>query len=229
MELYGKKSRSLPQKVTIVVIELLLLYLSYWILFQNGGLILLSTMHMETTVGSHLARSITFLFSLVVFARMTFMMFFLLKRKIPWEESISVPFAFALYYIGFSLLVYNRTTPIDVWDYVAITIFLFGSFLNTYSELQRFFWKRQPEHQGRLYTEGLFGYAMHINYFGDLLWVSAYAIVTRNPYAVTIPVFLFCFFAFYNIPKLDAYLAEKYKGQFVAYRQKTKKFIPFVY
>jgi protein-S-isoprenylcysteine O-methyltransferase Ste14 len=28
---------------------------------------------------------------------------------------------------------------------------------------------------------------------------------------------------------LDAYLAEKYKGQFISYRQKTKKIIPFIY
>jgi protein-S-isoprenylcysteine O-methyltransferase Ste14 len=229
MELYGKKSKSIPQKITIVGIELLLLYVSYWILFQGGGSILLEKIGVETTAGNYTGKVIIFTFSLIVFVRMTFMMFYLLKRKIPWEESISVPMAFALYYIGFSLLGYNRTTPIDAWDYVAIAVFLFGSFLNTCSELQRHFWKKQPENQGKLYTKGLFSYSMHINYFGDLLWVSAYAIVTRNLHAAAIPLFLLCFFAFYNIPKLDAYLAERYKGQFEAYRQKTKKFIPFIY
>lgn len=229
MELYGKKSKSIPQKITIVGIELLLLYVSYWILFQSGGSILLEKIGVETTVGNYAGKVIIFTFSLIVFVRMTFMMFYLLKRKIPWEESISVPMAFALYYIGFSLLGYNRTVPIDAWDYIGIAIFLLGSFLNTCSELQRHFWKKRPENQGKLYAKGLFSYAMHINYFGDLLWVSAYAIVTRNLYAAAIPVFLFCFFAFYNIPILDAYLAERYKGQFEVYRQKTRKFIPFIY
>ncbi len=229
MELYGKMSKSIPQKITIVVIELLLLYMSYWILFRRGGGFLLEKIGIVTTMGNSAVRSITFIFSLIVFFRMTFMMFYLLKRKIPWEESISVPMAFALYYIGFSLLAYNRTTPIEMSDYVAIAIFLLGSFLNTFSELQRHFWKKHPENQGKLYTGNLFSYSMHINYFGDLLWVSAYAIVTRNLYAAPIPIFLFCFFACYNIPKLDAYLAEKYKEQFVVYRKKTKKFIPFVY
>ena len=157
------------------------------------------------------------------------MMVYLLKRKIPWQEGISVSLAFALYYIGFSVLVYNRKTPIDWIDYLRIFIFIAGSFINTYSELQRHFWKQRPQNKGKLYTEGLFGYAMHINYFGDLLWVSACAIITRNPYGIAIPVFLFCFFVFYNIPMLDAYLAKKYKNQFFAYQQNTKRFIPFVY
>ena len=70
---------------------------------------------------------------------------------------------------------------------------------------------------------------MHINFFGDLLWVSAYAMITRNWYALIIPIFIFCFFAFANIPKLDAYLAKKYSTEFEDYSKKTKKFIPFIY
>ncbi|MGF7233088.1 DUF1295 domain-containing protein [Arachidicoccus sp.] len=229
MELYGKKSKSIPQKTIIILLELLLLTLAYWILFRGGGTVLLNKIGIHTQPGDLGSRSIVFVFSFIVFIRLTFMMLYLLKRKILWEESLSVPFAFALYYIGFALLVYSRQSPIGGWDYFGIFIFLAGSLLNTLSELQRHFWKQQPEHKGMLYTKGLFAYAMHINYFGDLLWVSAYAIVTRNPYSVIIPAFLFCFFAFYNIPKLDSYLAEKYKAQFGAYRVKTKKFIPFIY
>lgn len=229
MELYGKKSKSIPQKTTIILLELLLLALAYWILFLGGGTILLNKIGIHVQPGDYESRGIVFAFSFIVFIRLTFMMLYLLKRKIPWAESLSVPFAFALYYIGFALLVYNRQSPIDGWDYFGVLIFLAGSILNTFSELQRHFWKQHPEHKGRLYTKGLFAHAMHINYFGDLLWVSAYAIITRNPYSVFIPVLLFCLFAFYNIPKLDSYLAEKYKAQFDAYRAKTKKLIPFIY
>jgi hypothetical protein len=64
---------------------------------------------------------------------------FLLKRKIPWEESFSVLIAFALYFIGFPLLVLNQAIPIDCIDYLAIIIFILGSSLNTISELQRYF------------------------------------------------------------------------------------------
>lgn len=229
MELYGQKSKSIPQKITIIFLELLLLALSYWILFLGGGTLLLGKIGIVVQPGVEVGRAIVFVFSCIVFIRLTFMMLYLLKRKIPWEESLSVPFAFALYYIGYALLVYGRQSPIDGWDYFGILIFLAGSLINTFSELQRHFWKQCPEHKGKLYTKGLFQYAMHINYFGDLLWVSAYAIITRNPYSVCIPILLFSLFVFYNIPKLDSYLAGKYGDQFDAYRLKTKKFIPFIY
>jgi protein-S-isoprenylcysteine O-methyltransferase Ste14 len=229
MDLYGKKSTSIPQKLTITFLELLLLTVSYWILFLSGGTFILDKFGINTEPGDYMSRATIFTFSCIVFIRMTFMMFYLLKRKIPWEESFSVPIAFALYYIGFALLVYGRQSPMDGWDYLGMVVFLTGSLINTLSELQRHFWKKRPEHKGMLYTHGLFQHAMHINYFGDLLWVSAYAIITRNIYSISIPLLLFCLFTFYNIPQLDAYLAKKYRMQFDAYSTKTKKFIPFIY
>lgn len=62
-----------------------------------------------------------------------------------------------------------------------------------------------------------------------MLWVTAYALITRNWYAVSIPVFLFCFFAFYNAPKLDKYLNNKYGAAFKRYAETTKMLIPFIY
>ena len=229
MDLYSVKSKSIPQKITIITIEIFLLLLSYWILFSGGGDLIFDKIGLTALNGNEESRVITFGFSVIVFLRMSFMMLYLLKRKIPWEESVSVPMAFSLYYIGFALLVYNREIPIDWIDYSAILLFLIGSAFNTVSEVQRHLWKKHPENKGKLYTIGLFKYSMHINFFGDLLWVSAYAIITRNYYAIIIPVLLFCLFAFWNIPALDKYLAGKYKGQFDEYQKKTKKFIPFIY
>lgn len=157
------------------------------------------------------------------------MMLFLLKRKIPLEEAFSVLLAFALYYVGFALLVLDTSIALDGWDGIGVFLFVSGSFINTTAELQRHFWKQKPENTGKLFTRGFFRYSMHINYFGDLLWVTGAAVVTRNLWAAIIPLLIFCFFAFYNIPKLDAYLADKYKEKFLAYKKKTKKFIPFIY
>jgi protein-S-isoprenylcysteine O-methyltransferase Ste14 len=70
---------------------------------------------------------------------------------------------------------------------------------------------------------------MHINYFGDVLWVSACAILTRNWYSAIIPALLFVFFVAYNIPKLDKYLRGKYGADFEEYSRRTKRFVPFVY
>jgi steroid 5-alpha reductase family enzyme len=156
-------------------------------------------------------------------------MFYLLKREIPWEEAFSIPLAFALYYVGYALLGYQTRAALNWLDWLGIALFVIGSFTNTFSELQRDAWKKDPAHKGQIYTSGLFRYSMHVNFFGDLVWVIGYAILTRNLYAIIIPILLFSLFAFYNIPALDKHLAEHYGQQFSEYSHKTKKFIPFLY
>ena len=227
MELYERKDSSYPQKAVLITLEIIILGISYWILFLNGYNRVFPSSTQVT--GNNLRHIFIFIFNIVVFLRILFTIFFLLKRRIPWEETFSIPLAFALYYIGFALFGFKSLSPIGATGYIAIGLFIIGSFLNTGSEITREKWKKRPENKGHLYTTGLFRYSMHINYFGDLVWVSAYAMITANWYAVSIPVFLFCFFAFYNIPKLDAYLTSKYGKEFDQYRAKTKKFIPFLY
>ena len=209
--------------------EVVFLWISYWILFLQGGDQLVNWNIIDFLSASSVRKAIILVFSMIVFLRTGFMLIYLLKRKIPWGEAISVVFGFVFYFIGFSILVLQSNKAIDWFDYLGIGLFLLGSVLNTVSELQRHFWKRHPENMGKLYTGGLFKYSMHINYFGDVLWVSAYAILTRNPYSILYPVLLFLFFAFYNIPLLDSYLKEKYGNDFDLYNKQTKKFIPFIY
>lgn len=229
MDLYGQKSKSIPQKIIIHILEIGFLYLSYTILFGAGGNFVQHKLGITNASGGMGRRTIIFVFNIIIFFRLAFMMFFLLKRKIPWEESISVPFAFALYYIGFSLFVLPSGESIGLPDYLGMLLFLVGCILNTGSEVLRNQWKKNPVNKGKIYTKGFFKYSMHINYFGDFLWVSAYSILTRNWYSISIPVFLFCFFVFFNIPKLDQYLEKKYGEDYKKYANETKHFIPFIY
>ncbi|NOR82426.1 MAG: DUF1295 domain-containing protein [Ardenticatenales bacterium] len=224
MELYGQKSRSILQKAIIILLETVILAASWHLLFGDG----LSRMGVDLQPGDPTRRILVFSFNCVVYVRMWITMTFLLKRRIPFAEVVSIPLAFALYYIGYSLLVYQTSRPIDGIDMIGVSIFVLGSLLNTVSEMQRDGWKRDPANQGRLYTEGLFGYSMHINYFGDWLWVIGYAVITRNWYSIAIPIVLFGFFVFFNIPQLDSYLSARYGEQFDRYRENTRRFIPFV-
>ena len=229
MELYGQQSKSIPQKLIIHSIEILLLWLSYRILFQDGGKWVENHWHIHNSTETLGRRIIIFVFNVIIFIRLAYMMIFLLKRKIPWEESISVPLAFAIYYIGYSLLVLPASRAIDALDCFAIALFITGCVLNTGGEILRSEWKKSPANKGRIYTKGFFKYSRHINYFGDILWVTAYAIITRNWYAASIPIFIFCFFAFYNAPKLDKYLQNKYGKDYNDYAERTKMLIPFIY
>jgi protein-S-isoprenylcysteine O-methyltransferase Ste14 len=225
MELYGRYSKSIPQKVLIITLETASLAFSYFLLLGNG----VAWLGLSLQAGAVWRRALVFAFNCVVYARMWLTITYLLKRRIPLEEAISVPLAFALYYVGYAFLAYQAAGPFDLLDALGIALFLLGSFLNTFSELQLDRWKKDPAHKGKLYTEGLFRHSMHINYFGDLLWVTGYALVTHNWLSALIPLFLFSFFAFYNIPKLDQHLAQKYGAEFEGYRRRTKRFIPYLY
>ncbi len=225
MDLYSKKSKSIPQKLVLLLLELIIILASYWILFLGGFDVIFKS---NIIAGNETRHWILLIFNAIVFMRIIITMFWA-SRKMPWEEVFTIPLAFGIYYIGFALLGYRNSHDLDWFDYLAVAIFLFGSFLNTFSEYQRRKWKKLPENKGHLYTKGLFRYSMHINYFGDLLWVIGYAMISQNWYSLIIVAFVFSFFAFFNIPMLDKHLAEKYSSEFDDFKKKTKKFIPFIY
>ena len=167
-------------------------------------------------------RFVILAFSAVTLCRFVFMMFSLMHRAISFEEMASVPLAFAVYYVGFALLVLPSTAPLDVWDGFGIAVFALGAVFNTGGELQRKRFKADPANKGKLFTGGFFALSMHINFFGDVLWVAGYAIVARNLWGGLIPLFLLVFFASYNVVLLDRHLAAHYGEQFEAYRKRTK-------
>lgn len=224
VDMYGSYSPSTPQKLVIVAMEVALVALSYLILF--GGL--LPGVRAFGTTPSTARNATLFALNVVVFARMMATLFVFVQRKLPWAEAATIPLAFALYYLGFPLMARGASVPFGGLEVAGIVLFVIGSFVNTFAEYQRRRWKAHEENRGKLYTGGLFSLSMHVNYFGDLLWVGGYACVTHNPYAALVPAFLFSFFYFGNIPKLDAHLREHYGEQFADYERRTKRLIPFV-
>ena len=101
--------------------------------------------------------------------------------------------------------------------------------MNTYSEYTRYIWKKQDKNKGNLYTEGLFKFSMHINYFGDIILFTGVALITLRFSMLFIPLAMAMNFIFIIIPRLDKYLAQKYGVEFQEYADKTKKLIPGVY
>ncbi|WP_424983240.1 DUF1295 domain-containing protein [Maritalea sp. S77] len=229
MELYGSKSKSLPQKITITLIELALIGLSAWIMFGAGSAFFANLFGWTLPMEAPARYGLILAFNIIILLRMGFMMFYLMKRTLPWSEAFTVPSAFALYYVGFAILVLPNGAPLDVWGYIGVALFVLGCVLNTASELQRHIFKQDPAHKGVLYTGGLFAHSMHINFFGDIVWVAGYALVAGHWLGAVIPAMLFCLFAFYNVPMLDDYLRERYGKAFKDYEARTKKLIPFVY
>lgn len=229
MELYGKKTGAAAQKITLTLVELVLLALSAWLLFGSAGDRLADIFGWPMSADTPHRRYVIFAFSAITFLRMVLTMFYLMRRRMLWGEMISVAITFSLYYVGFALLVLPVAAPLGGWDYLAMVIFLVGCYLNTASELQRHFFKARPENKGKLYTSGLFAWSMHINFFGDILWIIAYAMITQNLWSTLIVVLAVSFFAFFNVPKLDAYLATRYGADFTVYANRTKRLVPFIW
>lgn len=160
-------------------------------------------------------------------------LFVLLKREVGLSEVLGLSAFIALFEIGFILLgaglISGEPTPFGWLDWVGLGMVLFGSFLNTGSEVQRWMWKKKPSSKGRCYTKGLFRFSMHINYFGDSVLFTGWAILASSIFAWPIPIFITASFVFFHIPPLDDYLAKRYGDEFKAYDDKTAKLVPFLY
>ena len=127
-------------------------------------------------------------FGVIMYVRMNLTIFYLLNRKIPIDELFGIITACDSYQISYVLLGGWQSEPLNVLDFLGVLLFIIGSYFNTYSEFQRKRFKNDPNNKGKLYTQGLFQYARHINYFGDVCWVTGWAIITNNIWAGIIPV-----------------------------------------
>lgn len=171
--------------------------------------------------------------AILYFLRHLVTLFVLLKRQINLSEALGLTGFMALFEIGFLLLgtgmISGTSTPFGWVDGLGVGMVLAGSVINTGSELQRWHWKKKPSSKGKCYTQGLFAYSMHINYFGDAILFTGWAMLTASIFAWPVPIFITASFVFFHIPPLDAYLTERYGDDFKTYSAKTAKFIPFIY
>ena len=110
-----------------------------------------------------------------------------------------------------------------------VILFLIGSWANSYAEYARHVWKARPENHGRLYTEGLFRYTRHPNYFGDLLSFSGLCLISGAWITALIPLIMLAGFVFVNVPMPDSHLRDHYGAAFDEYARRTRKLIPFLY
>lgn len=227
--MHGEEETSLAPRTTGVVLHACILGMAGWILL-GGGIETVGSWFSQQWLPGNLPRRIVLTtFGCILFTRLTFTSFCLLKRKFEWGELVGVMFACVTYQIGFALLGATEAASFGIVGIVGIGLFVFGSYLNTWSEIQRKRFKDNPDNKGKLFMGGLFRYARHINYFGDTLWVAGWAMATRNPWSAVIAIALTAGFIFFFIPSLSGHLERKYGDQYDEWAETTKKFVPFVY
>ena len=227
--LYGSKTPSIPQKCVMQALSWLAVAAVGWFLLAGGREAIAAHFHLAWPAATKLRGALLVACSAIYGARLAFTQLYLIKRKMAWGETLTI--AVWLWVIHGTMAWLGGTNPrapgAVIW--LGVGLYLLGSFFNTGGELLRDIWKKHPENKGRLYTGGLFRYSMHVNYCGDTLLFSGFALITGSAYAFVIPLLMASMFVFINIPMLDTYLASRYGEQFTDYARKTKKFIPFIY
>ena len=217
----------LPKIIFIVVISCASILAVYLMFADETHLV--SWLRPYAINGNPIRQIILTSFLIIYILRLFVTVFVFLKRKWSWNEMLIVTFLMSFALFSFAKVGGKSNHFIGVLEYVAAFLYLSGSWVNTYSEYTRYIWKKNPANKGRLYKEGLFRYSMHINYFGDVVLFTGFALITYSFSLLIIPLAMALNFVFFIIPRLDEYLALKYGEEFMEYSTKTKKLIPWVY
>ncbi len=167
--------------------------------------------------------------TLIFYIRLLISLFIYIKRRVSWFEGVLVGGLYGLVIAMFSKWGTQPNTISLFWDLAGMALFAVGSWINSLSDHQRHVWKKQAKNQGHLYTSGLFRHSMHINYFGDSVMFTGFAVVTQTPMSFVPVVAIVLNLIFLQIPQLDQHLKQKYGEEFEEYASKTKKFIPYVF
>ncbi|MCO6186800.1 isoprenylcysteine carboxylmethyltransferase family protein [Rhizobium sp. L1K21] len=224
---------SLPQKLIFWLLHFMLILICAWLALFDGLAEIGSLFGFVWHLSDPSRALVLLTFAVIYFLRHGITLFYLFVRKVEWSEALGLISFFALFEIGLLIVgggaFRDEALPFGPLDVVAGLLFLFGSWLNSWSEIQRKWWKQDPAHKGHCYTGGLFSYSMHINYFGDVVLFTGWSLMTHNLWTLALPIFMFLSFAFMHMPALDAYLAKRYGAEFEAYAARTKKLVPFIW
>jgi steroid 5-alpha reductase family enzyme len=228
-EMYRDKSPSAGPKVALAQAHLCAVAAAGWLLFGGGIAQVSAWLGLETELASPGRHALLLGAAAVYFLRTLVTAFLFLKRRMGWAEVGFVAAWVTTLQLLYAFLGGRQAAPVGLLEAVGVGLYLAGSCLNTGSEYQRLAWKRQPRHEGRLYSGGLFRYAMHVNYLGDLVLFTGWVFLARNWWLLGVPLLMLLLFVFVNIPALDRHLAGRYGEDFKEYAARTWRLIPFVY
>jgi protein-S-isoprenylcysteine O-methyltransferase Ste14 len=227
--MYELRTPSTAQRLMLAGFVAVWVALAWWLLF-GGGLAIAGGWFGWTWRPGDLVRRACLVAALsIYFIRILFTEFVFVKRGVSWSEVLTIiPWLLCIYVL---LAVVGGRNPatLGVPGVIGVVLFVVGSWVNSYAEYTRHLWKQRPENHGRLYTEGLFRYSRHPNYFGDLISFSGLCLISGSWVTTPILLLMLAGFVFVNVPVLDSHLHERYGEAFDAYATRTRKLIPFLY
>lgn len=168
-------------------------------------------------------------FSVVYVLRVLITTYVTVQRRVTYAEAALVGGWMFVIHATMGVVASHVPGPLDGWTVAGVVLYLFGSWMNSYSELQRRAWKARPENVGHLYTRGLFRWCRHPNYLGDTLLFTGFAAATGSWVALVIPAIMALGFVFAAIPALDRRLKAHYGQEFDQWAAHTRRYIPLVW
>jgi steroid 5-alpha reductase family enzyme len=148
-----------------------------------------------------------------------------------WEQPCS---------LGYGLVIWGSlslywVTPILIMIYavhapgwylaLCASMFTFGVFFHFTTDMQKFTaLKLKPD---ALISDGMFAYSRNLNYFGELLIYGGFGLLAIHWLPLLILLMWIVFLWLPNMRKKDRVLS-RYPG-FEKYKEKTRRFIPFIY
>lgn len=107
---------------------------------------------------------------------------------------------------------------------IALVFYIFGSLINTAADVQKLTAK---QYGAGLVSDQVWRLSRNINYFGDLLRYSSFAVLAGSLWAYLVPGMTALIY-FQLIRKKETSMAEKYPD-FAQYQQTSTRLIPFIW
>ena len=227
--MHGEYDQAMAPRIFLAVILAAALAATGWLLLGGGLEALRAHWGTDWVLASPARRWLLFTAAFIYFLRVLVTVFYLLKRKMGRGEATLISVWVTIIDLLFAMLGGINPRAIGLVTWLGVILYIAGSILNTGSELEIKRWKERPENRGRVFTGGLFRYAMHINYFGDELLFTGFALITGQAWALLVPLLMLAGFLFFSIPELDRHLRAHYGAEFEAYARRTRSFVPFLY
>ena len=227
--MYGLRDASMAQRITLAAISGVWVAMSWWLLFGGGLHAVGGWFGWTWRPGNTVRRAWLASGFSVYYIRILFTEFVFLKRGVSWSEVLTIATWTLCTYLLLGISGGTNSSHPGLEVGFGVFLFLVGSWTNSYAEYARHVWKERPENHGRLYTEGLFRYTRHPNYFGDLLSFSGLCLIAGAWVTAAVPLIMLAGFVFVNVPTLDSHLRDHYGEAFDEYASRTRKLIPFLY
>ena len=150
-----------------------------------------------------------------------FLQFWILQGLVAWVLLIPAMYFFT-----------NNQTTLTPLMLGGILIWLIGLIIESAADYQKFIFKNNPKNKGKWIATGLWKYARHPNYFGEMLiWIGIYLFtVTYVPlFSIISPLAIILLLRFVSgVPPLEKKYAAQYKNnkEYQNYKSQTNLLIP---